>query len=993
MHAALLLALFAPAHAATVNDLSAGDLIVTEIMSSPTAVSFYRGQWFEIYNNSGSDVDLENLEVTDGTESFTVSSSVTVLAGEYAVFALRSNSDVNGGIPSVDYAFSRNDLSLSPGTDTVTLQYNDTTFDSVTYDNGTTFPDPAGASMALDPGRLNATDNDTGSNWCEPSSSYGDGDYGTPGSANDACPVDLSALSAGNLLITEVMDAPDSVAYYRGEWFEIYNSSSTYVDLNGLQVADSGSDIFVISGSVPLRPGEYAIFATRNNSAINGGLPTIDYRYIFGSEMALSANDNLTLSYGVIDFDTVSWNTTDYPSTTGVAKNLGTPYFSESGNDSSSSWCGATTPYGDGDYGTPNDTNSDCDLDSDGDGYDEFTDCDDDDSSINPGASEICDDVDNNCDGSIDENPTDATTWYADVDYDFYGDSATTTVACDRPSFYRANSTDCDDSDANINPGASETCDGTDTNCSGDETDASDATTWYADSDADAYGDSISTTTDCSQPSGYVSDSTDCDDSSSSINPAASEVCNDDTDSDCDGADSNTCTQSLATADAIILGEAAGDRAGYHLNGAGDVNGDGYDDVIIGARFEATAGTDAGASYLVLGPITGTVDLSAADAKLTGEAASDTSGISVDSAGDFNNDGFDDLIIGSQYNDGGDTDAGAAHVVFGPVTGTVSLSTADVDLTGVAANDLAGRSVAGLGDVDGDGYDDFLVGAQQADVDSNANTGTAYLIYGNTTSSSLSAAGAVLTGVAAQDYVGYYVAAAGDTNGDGNADLLISGYRADPNSSTNAGSSYLLQGPVTGTVSLSSANGTFNGEAANDQAGSNLDGAGDVNNDGFDDLIIGSQHHDANGNTNAGAAYLVFGPFSGTLDLSSANAKLTGDDTDDFAGRAVAAAGDVNADGYDDIIIGAKKGDGSGNAITDAGDTFLLLGPITGTASLSTADATFYGEATGDESGIAVANAGDVDNDGSTDMLIGAYLEQTNGSQAGAVYLILGGGY
>ena len=170
-------------------------------------------------------------------------------------------------------------------------------------------------------------------------------------------------------------------------------------------------------------------------------------------------------------------------------------------------------------------------IDADGDGYAEDVDCDDTDASINPGATEVCDGVDNNCDGNVDEGVT--TTYYLDSDGDGYGDLNTTTEACSEPSGYTSDSTDCDDSDAAINPAATEVCDGVDNNCDG-SVDEGVTTTYYLDDDGDGYGDLNTTTEACSEPSGYTSDSTDCDDSDAGVYPGAAEVC-DGVDQDCDG--------------------------------------------------------------------------------------------------------------------------------------------------------------------------------------------------------------------------------------------------------------------------------------------------------------------------------------------------------------------------------------------------------------------------------------------------------------------------
>jgi large repetitive protein len=193
---------------------------------------------------------------------------------------------------------------------------------------------------------------------------------------------------------------------------------------------------------------------------------------------------------------------------------------------------GLSTYYADSDgdgYGDFNSTIDDCTQPS---GYIlDSSDCDDSDATIYPGATEICDGLDNDCDALIDEGLS--SVYYADVDGDGYGDATNTSFDCTQPSGYILDSSDCDDSDATIYPGATEICDGLDNDCDG-TIDEGVTTTYYMDSDGDSYGDFNSTTEDCTTPSGYVSDDTDCDDSDPAINPSATEIC-DLLDNNCDG--------------------------------------------------------------------------------------------------------------------------------------------------------------------------------------------------------------------------------------------------------------------------------------------------------------------------------------------------------------------------------------------------------------------------------------------------------------------------
>ncbi len=202
-----------------------------------------------------------------------------------------------------------------------------------------------------------------------------------------------------------------------------------------------------------------------------------------------------------------------------IDEGLGTPWYQDSDSDG----------YGNGSVSAVS-----CDAPS---GYvANALDCDDFSASTSPSAYEVCDGVDNDCDGSTDEDAINATTWYLDTDGDGYGSLSGTIAACDSPSGYAGNASDCDDAAASVSPAATESCDGIDNDCDGttDEADAVDATTWYADADTDGYGSPTSAVSACSQPTGTVTDATDCDDTAFAVNPAATEFC-DSVDNDCDG--------------------------------------------------------------------------------------------------------------------------------------------------------------------------------------------------------------------------------------------------------------------------------------------------------------------------------------------------------------------------------------------------------------------------------------------------------------------------
>ena len=454
-----------------------------------------------------------------------------------------------------------------------------------------------------------------------------------------------------------------------------------------------------------------------------------------------------------------------------------------------------------------------------------------------------------------------------------------------------------------------------------------------------------------------------------------------------------------------ILGDRANDKAGISVANAGDVNGDGIDDLIVGARNGDDGGQNAGEAYIVYGQ-----DGAGTDVDLTnlteaqgfiiiGASNAGQLGYNVSTAGDVNGDGIDDLVVGALGGNSGGDKAGETYVIYGQEGTRDDIDLANLDesdgfMIQGEVGDRAGSVSAG-GDINGDGFDDIIVGAHRGG-DGGVDAGEVYVIYGQAEprgtldlETLTSDEGFIIQGDTEGDYLGLNVAAGGDVNGDGIDDIIAGAFRGD-DGGNNAGEAYVIYGQAgsdrdtVDVTGIDPADGfIIVGDAEGDLAGLAVASAGDINGDGIDDILVGARYGD-DGGINAGEAYVIYGKTGssrGTVDLTDLDPSdgfiIQGDAAEDNAGRSVSAAGDVNGDGIDDLIVGAPKGDDGG---ADAGEAYVIYGfrnPPTATGLPDAADAT-GGEALAlDLSALTIA---DVDETGDMSIVIAA----TAGSLAAA---------
>jgi hypothetical protein len=388
-----------------------------------------------------------------------------------------------------------------------------------------------------------------------------------------------------------------------------------------------------------------------------------------------------------------------------------------------------------------------------------------------------------------------------------------------------------------------------------------------------------------------------------------------------------------------------------------DVNGDGYADLGVGAP---GANSYSGAAYVYLGSGSGLSTSPATTLNGPPVGAADPHpffGRSVSSAGDVNGDGYADFLVGA---DGANSAVGAVYLYLGSASGLST--TPATTLNGPGGNSGFGFSVASAGDVNGDGYADVVTGL----FTSNSAAGGIFIYLGSALGLSTAPATAIDGTSVRAYYFGFPVASAGDVNGDGYADVVVGAEL------TGAGAAYVYLGSASGL--RTSAATTFAARSGDAYFGQSVAGAGDVNGDGYADVVVGT-------NSSAGGGACIYLGSASGVSPSIATTLLgpnPGSNPGSSFGESVASAGDVNGDGYADIVVGAE------NASADVGAAFVYLGGASGLASSAVAELNGSGRYA--YFGQPVAGAGDVDGDGYGDVAVGAMSAYSSGF----VYLFLG---
>ena len=501
-------------------------------------------------------------------------------------------------------------------------------------------------------------------------------------------------------------------------------------------------------------------------------------------------------------------------------------------------------------------------------------DCDDGDAAVHPGASEICNDTDDDCDETVDEDALDAPQWHPDADGDGRGDEGVAQVSCSAPDGWLADASDCDDRCPTCWTGAVEACgDELDNDCDGTDAGACALT-------GEVGLDEANATLICDGASvGYG---------------APGDVNGDGRDDlaigDRGGAwlvtSAGSGTRERTADEAWVCGSmGCRGNSAFVAKGRGDGDGDGTNDLLFGQYYAGV--------WIVPAPASGEVDArSAATTQITGVSGGPRV---VDWVGDFDGDGNGDVLVTATGSSSDEPEW--AWIVPGPFAATEDWEAAGIGWRGPTVDGSAagfGHAAAAAGDLDGDGLGDIAVGA--INVDDAA--GAVYIFNGgNLVTGTSEDADFTLTGPA-RAYLGYAIGAAGDTDGDGRPDLLVGGY---------VSGAWLLRG---GAVAEGLIDDVASAKVAEDPTrrsglGHSVAGNGDVNGDGLADLLVGAPNASNGSISRAGAAWLFLSPLSGVLDPEvSATARLGGTQVDEFAGMSVSLAHDLDGDGFDEAVVG-----------------------------------------------------------------------------------------
>ena len=818
-------------------------VIISEVMAN--ALDEDTGEFVELYNAGSSAVDLLGLVISDGDADDVIAAydggSTTLDPGAFALVVDAEYAD-EYSIDSAAILVTTGDTTLGNSlsvSDPVTLYE----ADGIHLLDAFLYPSNPGNGVSMERSYLDMLDDST--NWLASSCALG----ASPGTAG--CSEEASSDYSGLLLITEVMSNPTTES--TGEFIELYNAGPDPIDLAGMILYDGDADDpiegYSDPGDTTLDAGAYAVILdssyagaysipsaalllTTDDAAICSGLATNDPIELFDT-------DGVTL----IDSYSYPFDAGDGTSVDRVDTGVG---------DVESNWAASDCASG----STPGLANDDCigsSTDADGDGYDSVADggadCDDTDSSVHPGATEICDNgVDDNCDGTLSGCGVEGSSDVADADILITGDRGM------RMGYDVA----------------------------------------VADFDGDGSNDlmigsyyGISADGDIKAGVAYLE-----------YGPIISD------------------TDMSGSQDGTLDGEHNSNYTGRVISSGGDFDDDGVDDLVITAYRNGSYEPWSGTVYLYYGGsrITGYRNADAtSDGIWYASHSNDYLGTSAEFVGDLNADGIDDLVLGGYGYDGPAGSAtGAVYLLWGGTTRTSGASdvgsVAGCEIYGTRSGDQLGyyRQVAPAVDADGDGVDDLWMGTSYSD-SVTSSAGEAYLFYGDATWSSLmpaSDADASFNGAAWSDNLGEGMASPGDVDGDGYEDLLVGAERADSSTDTDTGAAYLILGSASryaGSYDAgTNAEAVIFGASADDRLGMGVDG-GDIDSDGYSDLVLGAWGVDSASDSAVGAVYVFNGPVVGTLDASSADASIIGDTADSAMGECVRVA-DINGDGLLDVL-------------------------------------------------------------------------------------------